>query len=67
MNLQVRAEIFNVTATPRFQNPGNGNTNVSNLRLNPDGTVNNLNGYAVVTATNDGSERQVRFGIRLQF
>jgi hypothetical protein len=67
MNLQVRAEIFNVTDRPRFQNPGNGNTNVSNLRLNPDGTVNNLNGYAVVTATNDGSERQVRFGIRLQF
>ncbi len=67
MNLQVRAEIFNVTNTPRFQNPGNGNTNVSNLRLNPDGTVNNLNGYAVVTAVNDGSERQVRFGVRLAF
>jgi hypothetical protein len=67
MNLEVRAEIFNVTNTPRFQNPGNGNTNVSNLRLNPDGTVNNLNGYAVVTAVNDGSERQVRFGVRLTF
>jgi hypothetical protein len=67
MNLEVRAEIFNVTNTPRFQNPGNGNTNVSNLRLNPDGTVNNLNGYAVVTAVNEGSERQVRFGVRLAF
>jgi hypothetical protein len=67
MNLQFRAEIFNVTNTPRFQNPGNGNTNVSNMRLNPDGTVNNLNGYAVVTAVNDGSERQVRFGVRLAF
>jgi len=67
MNLQIRAEIFNVTDTPRFQNPGNGNTNVSNLRLNPDGTVNDLNGYAVVTAVNDGSERQIRFGVRLAF
>ena len=65
MNLQFRVEAFNMTNRPRFQNPGNGNTNVSNLRLNPDGTVRDLNGYAVVTATNDGSERQVRFGLRL--
>ena len=65
MDLQFRVEAFNVTNRPKFQNPGNGNTNVSNLRLNPDGTVRDLNGYAVVTATNDGSERQVRFGIRL--
>ncbi|HXW05626.1 MAG TPA: TonB-dependent receptor [Vicinamibacterales bacterium] len=62
MNLQLRVEAFNVTNTPRFSNPGG---NVSNLRLNPDGTVNNLNGYAVVTGTQDGSERQVRFGVRL--
>jgi hypothetical protein len=61
-NLQVRAEIFNVTNRPRFSNPGG---NVSNLRLNPDGTVANLNGYAVITGTQDGSERQVRFGVRL--
>ena len=65
MDLQFRVEMFNVTNRPKFQNPGNGNTNVSNLRLNPDGTVRDLNGYAVVTATNEGSERQVRFGIRL--
>jgi hypothetical protein len=65
MDLQFRVEAFNVTNRPKFQNPGNGNTNVSNLRLNPDGTVRDLNGYAVVTATNDLSERQVRFGIRL--
>ncbi len=62
MNLQVRLEAFNVTNRPRFSNPGG---NVSNLRLNPDGTVNNLNGYAVITSTQDGSERQVRLGIRL--
>jgi hypothetical protein len=62
LNLQIRAEAFNMTNRPRFNNPA---ANVSNLRLNPDGTVNNLNGYAVITGTQDGSERQVRFGIRL--
>jgi len=62
MDLQVRLEAFNVTNTPRFSNPGG---NVSNLRLNPDGTVNNLNGYAVITSTQDGSERQVRLGARV--
>jgi hypothetical protein len=62
LNLQVRMEAFNVTNRPRFSNPGG---NVSNLRLNPDGTVRDLNGYAVITSTQDGSERQVRFGVRL--
>jgi hypothetical protein len=62
MNLQVRMEAFNVTNRPRFSNPGG---NVSNLRLNPDGTVRDLNGFAVITSTQDGSERQIRFGVRL--
>lgn len=62
MNLQLRADLFNVMNRPRFSNPG---ANVSNLRLNPDGTVENLNGFAEVTGTQDGSERQVRFGVRL--
>src|SRR5437773_3462039 len=67
MNLQVRFEGFNLTNRPRFQNPGtNNNTNVSNLFLNPDGSVRDLNGYAVITNTQDfGSERQVRIGLRL--
>jgi hypothetical protein len=64
MNLMLRFEAFNLTNTPRFNNPGG---NVSNLRLNPDGTVRDLNGYAVITGTGDGSERQMRFGIRLTF
>ena len=59
--LQVRMEAFNVTNRPRFSNPGG---NVSNLRLNPDGTVRDLNGFATITSTQDGSERQVRFGVR---
>jgi hypothetical protein len=65
MDLTLRIEAFNVTNRPRFSNPGNGNTNVSNLRLNPDGTIRDLNGFAVITGTNDGSERQIRFGVRL--
>jgi hypothetical protein len=60
--LQVRLEAFNVTNRPRFSNPGG---NVSNLRLNADGSVNNLNGFAVITGTQDGSERQVRLGVKL--
>jgi hypothetical protein len=35
------------------------------LRLNPDGTVRDLNGFAVITSTQDGSERQIRFGVRV--
>jgi hypothetical protein len=62
MNLQVRLDAFNVTNRPRFSNPGG---NVSNLRLNADGSVNNLNTFAVITSTQDGSERQVRLGLRL--
>jgi TonB dependent receptor len=62
VNLQIRVEAFNVTNRPRFNNPGG---NVSNLRLNPDGSVANLNGFAVITGTQDGSERQIRFGARL--
>jgi hypothetical protein len=61
-NLQLRFEAFNVTNTPRFSNPG---ANVSNLQLNPDGTVRNLNGFTEITGTQDGSERQIRFGARI--
>jgi Carboxypeptidase regulatory-like domain/TonB dependent receptor-like, beta-barrel len=67
--LQFRVEIFNVTNTPHFANP---NANVSNLQLNPDGTVRNLGGFATITGTaNTGregiDERLVRLGLRLGF
>ena len=61
-DLQFRVEAFNLTNRPRFNNPGG---NVSNLQLNPDGSIRSLNGYAVITGTQDGSERQIRFGARL--
>jgi hypothetical protein len=61
VNMQIRLEAFNVTNRPKFNNPG---SNVSNLQLNPDGTIRNLNGYTEITSTADDSERQMRIGIR---
>ena len=68
MSLQLRIEALNATNTPHFSNPG---TNVSNLQLNPDGTVRNLNGFGVITSTNrlgrQYDEREWRLGARLGF
>ena len=65
MTLQFRAESFNFTNTPKFNNPG---SNVSNLQLNADGTIRNLNGFTEVTGTRaDFPERQFRFGLRIGF
>jgi hypothetical protein len=64
-NVQLRAEVFNVTNTPQFSNPG---ANRSSLQLNPDGTIRNLNGYTEVTSTRGRfSERQLRLGLRIGF
>jgi Carboxypeptidase regulatory-like domain/TonB dependent receptor len=63
LQLQFRAEAFNATNTPHFNNPG---ANVSNMRLNPDGTVNSLGGYTEITSAKP-DERQVRLGIRVAF
>jgi hypothetical protein len=70
--LQLRAEIFNLTNTPHFANPSGNGINVSNLQLNPDGTVRNLGGFSSITSTansgRDGiDERLIRFGVRLGF
>lgn len=58
--VQIRVEAFNLLNTAHFNNPGG---NVSNLQLNPDGTVRNLNGFAEVTSAY--GERQARLGVRL--
>jgi hypothetical protein len=63
VRVQFRAEAFNATNTPHFNNPG---TNVSNLRLNSGGTVNALQGYAEITSAQQ-DERQIRFGLRISF
>jgi hypothetical protein len=65
--VQFRAEAFNGTNTPHFSNPG---ANVSNLTLNPDGTVRALSGFSEITGTSsigrEGiDERQFRFGLRM--
>jgi hypothetical protein len=72
MRLQVRAEVFNLTNTPHFANPSGNGLNVSQLQLNPDGSVRNLGGFSSITTTansgRDGiDERVVRFGLRLGF
>ena len=67
--LQFRMESFNFTNTPHFANPGG---NASNLSLNPNGTIRDLGGFTVITATQNLAresfdERQFRFGLRLSF
>jgi len=66
--LQIRAESMNVSNTPHFNNPG---ANVSNLQLNPDGSVKNLNGFSQITSTNPLGRlidpRYFRLGARIEF
>lgn len=67
--LQFRAEAFNFTNTPHFGNPG---SNVSNLQLNPDGTIRQLGGYSEITSVRTSAregvdERVFRLGLRLSF
>jgi len=65
---QIRGEAMNVSNTPHFANPG---ANVSNLQLNNDGTVKNLNGFSQITSTNPLGriidQRYFRFGFRILF
>jgi hypothetical protein len=70
VKMEFKAEAFNFTNTPHFNNPS---TNVSNMVLNPDGTIRSLGNFMSVTCANinggqePGDERQLRFGIRLSF
>ncbi|MBL8177201.1 MAG: TonB-dependent receptor [Bryobacterales bacterium] len=69
IKVQLRAEAFNSTNTPHFGNPG---TNVSNLQLNPDGSVRNLGGFTEITSLantgRDGiDERVFRLGLKISF
>jgi len=67
--VEFRAEALNFTNTPHFGLP---NGNVSNLQLNPDGTIRNLGGFATITSVTgvgrEGvDERVARFGLRISF
>jgi hypothetical protein len=65
MILQFKAESFNFTNTPRFNNPAN---NVSNMTVNQStGEITNTNNFMAVTSAFDGQERKFRFGLRLSF
>lgn len=62
-SLQFRTEVFNVTNTPAFNNPG---ANASSPTRNADGSIINLNGFSEITAA-QGTERQFRFALKLLF
>jgi len=61
--LQFRAEVFNLTNRPAFNNPG---ANASAPTRAADGTILNLNGYTEITSA-EATERQVRFALRFTF
>src|SRR5581483_9941733 len=70
--LQFRAAAFNLTNTPHFANPSGAALNVSNMILNPDGSIKNLGGFSSITSTansgRDGiDERLFRVGLRFGF
>ena len=67
VNIQFRAEAFNFTNTPKFNNPSG---NISNLKLNKDGSY--QSGVFEITSTagtgREGiDERTLRFGLRVAF
>lgn len=62
VRMELRMEAYNFTNTPKFGMPG---ANVSNLQLNPDGSIRNLNGFTEITTATE--ERQFAFGIRFTF
>ena len=66
--LQGRIEVFNITNTPHFANPG---ANIANVVYNADGSIRALNGFAAITGTNslgrEYDERYIRVGLRLSF
>jgi len=62
MGFEVRMEMFGVTNTPQFGNPG---ATASNMTLNADGSVRALNGYTEITGAT--GERQIRFAAKFTF
>ena len=69
VNFQFRGQVFNVTNSPHFANPG---ANVNSLVLNRDGSINNLGGFTVISSTaSNGREgidqRMFQLAARLTF
>jgi hypothetical protein len=63
LTLQFRAEVFNVTNRPAFNNPG---ANASSPTRAADGSILNLNGYTEITSA-AATERQARFALKVRF
>ena len=61
--LQFRAEAFNVSNTPLFNNPG---ATVTSATRNAAGEITNLGGYTEITGAAH-TERQFRFALKLMF
>lgn len=61
-HLQFRAEVFNLTNTPQFGQPG---ATVTSATFNSDGSIKALNGYTQITSA--GNERQLRFALKFSF
>jgi hypothetical protein len=61
--VEFRAESFNFTNTPHFNNPG---ANVSAATRGPDGSIRSLGGSTEVTSA-QADERQFRFALRIVF
>jgi hypothetical protein len=63
LKLQFRAEAFNVSNTPAFNNPG---ATVTSATRNAAGMITNLGGYTEITGAQN-TERQFRFALKLMF
>lgn len=63
IKMQFRAECFNVSNTPAFNNPG---ATASALTRNTDGSIRALNGFSEITGA-QATERQFRMALKLFF
>ena len=63
-DIQFRAEGFNITNTPHFNNPSD--TTASNMSFNADGSIKAVNNFMNITGAADDA-RCFRFGLRFGF
>ena len=61
--MQFRWEVFNVTNTPAFANPG---ASASSATRNADGTVKSTGGFTEITSAS-ATERRMRFALKVTF